>query len=111
MLRAHRLIQRQFAASKTGELIYEEAALQADVKHEIDEFNSSAHQLGTTRMSASPEEGVVDAQCRVHKVENLFIAGGSVFPTSSHANPTLTVVALALRLADHLKSCILKEGS
>jgi choline dehydrogenase-like flavoprotein len=54
-------------------------------------------------MSDDPASGVVNAQCRVHGVENLYIAGSSVFPTSSHANPTLTLVAMALRLADHLK--------
>jgi choline dehydrogenase-like flavoprotein len=53
-------------------------------------------------MSADPREGVVDADCRVHGVDNLFIASSSVFPTSSHANPTMLVVALAIRLADHL---------
>jgi choline dehydrogenase-like flavoprotein len=53
-------------------------------------------------MHANPKGGVVDASCRVHGVENLYVAGSSVFPTSGHANPTLTIVALALRLADHL---------
>jgi len=61
------------------------------------------HHIGTARMSASPQDGVVDAQCRVHGMENLFIAGSAVFPTSSQANPTLTIAALALRLADGLK--------
>lgn len=60
------------------------------------------HQIGGTRMSMSPAHGVVDADCRVHGYENMFIAGSSVFPTSGWANPTLTIVALALRLADHL---------
>ena len=55
-------------------------------------------------MSDDPERGVVDANCRVHGVENLFVAGSSVFPTVGYANPTLTIVALASRLADHLKS-------
>ena len=54
-------------------------------------------------MSADPRLGVVDASTRVHGVANLFIAGSSVFPTAGSANPTLTIVALALRLADHLK--------
>jgi len=61
------------------------------------------HHLGTTRMSADPHTGVVDADCRVHGTTNLYIAGGAVFPTSGQANPTLTILALALRLADHLK--------
>jgi choline dehydrogenase-like flavoprotein len=59
--------------------------------------------MGTTRMHDDPKAGVVDSHCRVHGVENVFVAGSSVFPTSGHANPTLTVVALALRLADHIK--------
>ena len=60
------------------------------------------HHMGTTRMSAAPASGVVDANCRVHGYGNLYIAGSSVFTTAGWANPTLTIVALALRLADHL---------
>jgi choline dehydrogenase-like flavoprotein len=62
------------------------------------------HHAGTTRMALSATEGVVDTDCRVNEVNNLFIAGSSVFPTSGYANPTLTIIALALRLSDHLKS-------
>jgi choline dehydrogenase-like flavoprotein len=61
------------------------------------------HHMGTTRMSTDPKQGVVDENCRVHGISNLFIAGSSVFSTSGHANPTLTIVALAVRLADHIK--------
>jgi choline dehydrogenase-like flavoprotein len=64
---------------------------------------SDWHQMGTTRMAASPREGVVDGDCRVFGVENLYLAGASVFPTGGWMNPTLTLVALALRLADHLR--------
>ncbi len=60
------------------------------------------HHAGMTRMSANPADGVVDANCRVHGVDNLYLAGASVFPTAGYANPTLTIVALSLRLADHL---------
>lgn len=67
-------------------------------------FNSNAHNIGTTRMSAHVESGVVDINCKVHSVNNLYVAGSSVFPTSSHANPTLMIIALSLRLAEHLKS-------
>jgi choline dehydrogenase-like flavoprotein len=61
-----------------------------------------SHQMGTTRMAASPRDGVVDADCRVHGLSNLYIGGASVFPTVGMANPTLTAVALALRLGAHL---------
>jgi choline dehydrogenase-like flavoprotein len=60
------------------------------------------HHIGTTRMSESPLEGVVDRNCRVHGIANLWIAGSSVFPTGGVANPMLTIVASSLRLADHL---------
>jgi choline dehydrogenase-like flavoprotein len=62
------------------------------------------HHMGTTRMHVDPKLGVVDEHCRVHSIQNLYIAGSSVFPTSGYANPTLTLVALALRLADHVKA-------
>lgn len=61
------------------------------------------HHIGTTRMSVDAEQGVVDADCRVHGLSNLYIAGSSVFPTAGIANPTLTIIALAMRLSDHLK--------
>ena len=60
------------------------------------------HHMGATRMDASPRRGVVDPQCRVHGVENLFVASSSVFPTSGFSNPTYTLLALTLRLGDHL---------
>jgi choline dehydrogenase-like flavoprotein len=66
----------------------------------------SSHHLGTTRMHEDPSQGVVDADCRVHGLANLYIAGSSVFPTAGYANPTLTIVALACRLADHVRSAL-----
>ncbi len=68
------------------------------------------HHIGTTRMADDPSKGVVDADCRVFGINNLFIAGSSVFPTSGSANPTLTIVALALRLADHIKKSATTEA-
>lgn len=62
------------------------------------------HHMGTTRMADDPRKGVVDANCKVHGISNLYVAGSSVFTTSSTVNPTLTVVALALRLADHVQA-------
>ena len=61
------------------------------------------HHAGTTRMHSDPRKGAVDTDGRVHGTDNLYATGASVFPTAGFANPTLTIVALALRLADHLK--------
>lgn len=64
------------------------------------------HHMGTTRMSNDARSGVVDADQRVHGLVNLFVAGSSVFPTGGYVPPTLTIVALSLRLADHLKEVL-----
>ena len=69
-----------------------------------DNLWGGGHHMGTTRMADDPQFGVVDRNCRVHGIHNLYIAGSSVFATSGWANPTLTIVALALRLADHIKA-------
>jgi choline dehydrogenase-like flavoprotein len=76
------------------------------VKISFDDLQYGNHHMGTTRMSADVKRGVVNADCRVHGIENLYVAGSSVFPTSGTAHPTLTIVALALRLADHIKRSI-----
>ena len=81
------------------------------LKITLDDHDSSwppgtCHHAGTARMHVDPKKGVVDENCRVHGISNLFIAGSSVFPTVGHANPTLTIVALAVRLADHVKGII-----
>jgi choline dehydrogenase-like flavoprotein len=62
------------------------------------------HHMGTTRMHDDPKQGVVDRNCRLHVADNLYVAGSSVFPTVGGGTPTITQIALALRLADHLKS-------
>jgi choline dehydrogenase-like flavoprotein len=61
------------------------------------------HHMGTTRMHDDPQRGVVDADCRIHGLDNVYVAGSSVFPTGGYANPTLTIVALSLRLAGHIR--------
>jgi len=66
------------------------------------DVRGSHHHMGTTRMHADANQGVVDANCRVHGTDNLFIAGSSVFPTTGISNPTYTILALAFRLAQHL---------
>jgi choline dehydrogenase-like flavoprotein len=74
----------------------------------LDDFpgDGSNHHMGTTRMAADPKEGVVDADCRVHGIGNLYVAGSSVFPSWGVATPTFSLIALAIRLADHIKAHI-----
>jgi choline dehydrogenase-like flavoprotein len=74
-----------------------------DGRMELATFRDAAHPTGATRMSEDPAQGVVDKHCQVHGVEGLYVAGSSVFPTAGHANPTLMIVAMALRLADRLR--------
>jgi choline dehydrogenase-like flavoprotein len=97
LTRARGFLAREIARSGLGRVL-----VGPDVRLEP----SAHHHLGTTRMSLDPRRGVVDADARVHGVDNLFVAGSSVFPTGGFANPTLTVVALALRLADHLRMAL-----
>ncbi len=68
----------------------------------------ASHHLGTTRMGAEPATSVVTTDCRLHSVENVYMAGSSVFPTSGCANPTFTIVALAIRLAEHLREQVFR---
>jgi choline dehydrogenase-like flavoprotein len=69
-----------------------------------EEIGWGNHHMGTTRMSADPKQGVVDADCRMHGIANLLVAGSSVFPSCGAINPTYTIVALALRMADQIKA-------
>ena len=62
------------------------------------------HHMGTTRMHVDPKQGVVDAHCRLHGVGNVYVAGSSVFPTYGFSQPTLTIVALALRMAEDIRA-------
>ena len=97
--KAQEIFRAEFAAAGIGEFVPEPAGADGVPG----EFFSTHHFMGTTRMHADPRQGVVDADGRVHGVENLFVAGSSVFPTAGFANPTLTVIALAVRLADCLR--------
>jgi choline dehydrogenase-like flavoprotein len=90
---------RQLLAAKSGML-----HLSYDNRGEwLKAMDWGNHHLGTTRMHDDPKQGVVDADGKVHGVGNLFVAGGSVFPTYGSSNPTMNLVALTLRLGDHLK--------
>ncbi|WP_218938436.1 GMC oxidoreductase [Modestobacter altitudinis] len=101
VLRAHELLDEQLRASGLGRLVY----LTPDGRRRdavIAQATDGYHQIGTTPMSADPAAGVVDPDCRVHGLANLYVAGSSVFPTSGEANPTFMAVTLAVRLAQHL---------
>lgn len=97
----HRLLDAHLRRLGIGRLHYSTS----DVAEAISaQAKDGFHQIGTTRMSRRPEDGVVDENCRIHTVDNLYVVSSSVFPTSGQANPTLTAIALAVRLADHLRS-------
>ena len=95
-----RVLRDDFAAWGHGTLDFEPDQLRDGI---LRYGAYGGHHIGTARMGASPVTSVVDADCRVHGIKNLYIASSAVFPTSSQANPTLTIVAMALRLADHLQ--------
>ena len=101
VLHVHELIDRELRKGGCGQLVFNEEDVRAGIRRNQAVLG---HHIGTTRMSVRPEDGVVDPDCRVHGVDNLYVASSSVFPTSSQANPTLTIVAMALRLADRLKA-------
>ncbi len=101
--RAHEILAGALQEAGQGRL---EADLEPGPSGWPPAMTGGRHHMGTTRMHEDPRRGVVDAQCRVHGVSNLYVAGSSVFPTGGLANPTLTIVALAIRLADHLKRVI-----
>ena len=98
-IRAHEHWDRYLRVNGIGHLEY----LGGDVREAIERrLGGGFHQVGSTRMSVSPEDGVVDANLRIHSTKNVFVASSSTFVTSSHANPTLMIVAFAVRLAEHL---------
>jgi len=98
--RAHEILEEDLERAGIGRL---RSALGKEGDPWPSTLRGARHHMSTTRMHTDPRRGVVDADCRVHGIANLYIAGSSVFPTSGSANPTLTVVALALRLAEHVR--------
>jgi choline dehydrogenase-like flavoprotein len=94
-----RLFAQDIVQSGIGVFEYDPASIEL----EMSRYGAyGGHHLGTARMGSDPRTSVVDADCRIHGLKNLYVAGGAVFPTSSQANPTLTIVALAVRLAGQL---------
>lgn len=97
---ALRLFADDVAEAGVGRFVFDPEQVEAEM---IRYGAYPGHHIGTARMGGDPRTSVVDPDCRVHGVANLYVAGAAVFPTSSQANPTLTAIALALRLADRLK--------
>jgi choline dehydrogenase-like flavoprotein len=95
----HQLLDAHLRRLAIGRLQYSTSDVAESIARQA---KDGFHQIGTTRMSRRPEDGVVNENCRVHKVDNLYVLSSSVFPTSGQANPTLTSIALAVRLAEHL---------
>jgi choline dehydrogenase-like flavoprotein len=101
--RGFRLLRDSLNRSGAGELQFDEAELRERLRGSLP---LGGHHIGTARMGASASRGVVDPDCAVFGLPNLFVASSAVFPTSSHANPTLTIVAMAVRLAAHLRESL-----
>ncbi len=93
---AFRALAAEFAKNTWGRLVL-------TVNEDQVALNPNHHQMGTTKMGRDARSSVVNSDCRVHSINNLYVAGSSVFPTSGVSNPTLTIVAMSLRLAKHLE--------
>jgi choline dehydrogenase-like flavoprotein len=100
VLLAFKLLRESLQHSGAAQLLFDDELLAGQIARSI----PLGHHMGTARMAASPGSGVVDENCAVIGLPNLYVASSAVFPTCSHANPTLTIVALAMRLAQHLRS-------
>lgn len=100
----YEVLGREMGRARLGRVQVMDWLLDGDDEAWPKHLSGGWHHMGTARMHDDPKQGVVDANCKVHGIANLFVAGGAVFPTGGAANPTLTVVAMALRLSDHLKN-------
>lgn len=106
--RAVALLAEDIQGHGIGKFDYDPAAIEA----EMTRYGAyGGHHIGTARMGTDPRSSVVNPHGRIHDVANLYIASSAIFPTSSQANPTLTIVAMALRLADHVKTALLRPAS
>ncbi|WP_435094775.1 GMC family oxidoreductase [Halorubrum sp. N11] len=98
-----RALQTIERANEIQRSVLEELGAEIEWVAGPDATGPAYHHMGTTRMSADPDAGVVDADCRTHDLDNCWIASSGVFPTSGAMNPTLTIAALALRVADDVE--------
>jgi choline dehydrogenase-like flavoprotein len=104
IIRSQQILDEELRKAGLGHLVIELKDQSAPP-----DLHGGWHHMGTTRMNLDPAKGVVDQNCRVHGISNLFVAGPSVFPTGGYANPVLTIVALSIRLADHIKATMQGE--
>jgi choline dehydrogenase-like flavoprotein len=100
--KAHHKIKNAFEKSGLAEFKY----LEGEFDRDLVGADGGGHHIGTTRMALSANQGVVDENCRVHDMSNVYVSGSSVFPSAGYANPTLTIIALAIRLGAHLESTL-----
>lgn len=105
IIRSQELLDEELKKAGLGKL-----QIDRDVEKVSNGIHGGWHHMGTTRMHVDNKRGVVDENGRVHGINNLFIAGPSVFPTGGYANPLLTIVALAIRCADHIKKQLERFG-
>lgn len=105
LLALHERLARELPRAGIGTL---ESSLERAAPWPIDQ--DASHHMGTTRMGRDPASSVVDADLKLHELDNVFLAGASVFPTSGCANPTFTITALSIRLAEHLRTRVLARS-
>jgi choline dehydrogenase-like flavoprotein len=97
------ILASEFERLRLGEFDRKQVEFLKDPAAWTHRAHDSAHHMGTARMHEDPQHGVVDSQCQVHGIANLFVGSSAVFPTSARSNPTLTMLALCVRIADRLK--------
>jgi len=110
VVRAHELLDKALRESGKGYLKYRQRP-EERLDHVLEQARDGYHQIGSARMDESQNLGVVDRNCRVHGLGNLYLAGSAVFPTSGQANPTFFAVAIAARLAEHVRTSLASRSS
>jgi len=100
IITSHKIIDKELKKQKKGKLLFIYKDQIQAIKNQI---GFGGHLIGTTRMSNNYMTGVVDKNCKIHGMNNFYVAGSSVFPTGGEANPVFTIIALSLRLSEHLR--------
>jgi choline dehydrogenase-like flavoprotein len=109
VVRAHSILDTALRQAGLGYLEFGETGAESRVKHVLLQAKDGFHQIGTTRMGLDSKQSVVNADCRAHDLENLYVASSSVFSSTGQANPTFPTVALGFRLSAYLASQIARE--